>query len=514
MSIKIRPQEIVIPPDNPFKFDKLERQNIATVLTTFLHSIEGPCVLAVDSEWGNGKTTFIKMWSQHLRNEKFPVICFNAWENDFFGDPFAALVSELAGSVKADKTAVDKFIKAAKKVPEQITLRNLLKVGKLLLANLSGSSIHSEALQVFLKAITPPDENERMQSYKDAKKFMNEFKKELQEMANAVLGSNEGRPLVIMIDELDRCRPSYAIELLETAKHLFSANHIIFVLAINRSELSNSIKALYGNDFKANVYLQRFIDVDFRLPFPSRKKFIDKALLATGISEYFSRTHDTGAKHDLQLINDMLQSFFSASELSLRQIEQAINRLGLVLGSLENNKYSFSLPIVVALILQTIDINLYNKFIRGEFAGDEVIKKIFEKANFKAIRHKEDACLFEAAIIVGAQEIEHDRRRNYGNNTQEKIESKLLNSYSNPLETWSDEECRRAEIISGFVDQYSSRSATGQKTFGFKYSVDRIELLSDDLTYVHPDVYTSSETESQAEPRIKISSPENQNNPQ
>ena len=90
--------------------------------------------------------------------------------------------------------------------------------------------------------------------------------------------SEGDRPLVVVIDELDRCRPSYAAELLEVAKHLFTVDHIVFVLAVNRSELAHSIRALYGSEFDAQGYLRRFFDVDFQLPDSARKPFIEESL--------------------------------------------------------------------------------------------------------------------------------------------------------------------------------------------------------------------------------------------
>lgn len=79
-----------------------------------------------------------------------------------------------------------------------------------------------------------------------------------------------------MIDELDRCRPSYAVELLEIAKHIFAADRIVFVLAINRDQLAHAVKALYGIEFDAEAYLRRFFDLDFHLPVPELDDFITK----------------------------------------------------------------------------------------------------------------------------------------------------------------------------------------------------------------------------------------------
>ncbi len=95
MGIRIQPREIDVPKNDPFKNDLLGRKESVEVLTHLVGNFEGPCVLAVDAAWGNGKTTFLRIWAQHLRKEKFPVVEFNAWETDFSGDPFVALSAEL-----------------------------------------------------------------------------------------------------------------------------------------------------------------------------------------------------------------------------------------------------------------------------------------------------------------------------------------------------------------------------------------------------------------------------------
>ena len=99
--------------------------------------------------------------------------------------------------------------------------------------------------------------------------------------------TNQQGPLIVMIDELDRCRPSFAVEFLETTKHLFAVDQVVFVLAVNRKELAHAVKALYGNDFDADRYLRRFFDIDFRLPEPvrGRENYIDVLLDSTEIED-------------------------------------------------------------------------------------------------------------------------------------------------------------------------------------------------------------------------------------
>ncbi|QDE47832.1 hypothetical protein EIN43_17235 [Enterobacter hormaechei] len=68
-------------------------------------------------------------------------------------------------------------------------------------------------------------------------------------------------PTFIFIDELDRCRPNYAIDMLETIKHLFDINNVVFVIATDKEQLSHSICSVYGSGFDATRYLDRFLYV-------------------------------------------------------------------------------------------------------------------------------------------------------------------------------------------------------------------------------------------------------------
>ena len=281
MGIRIQPLEIEIPANDPFKNDLLGRKEPVEILTHLVTSIDGPCVLAVDAAWGNGKSTFLRLWSQHLENEKFPLVKFNAWETDFSKDPFIALSTELInGLKKRPGESIQKLIGSMQKGVAEIARIALPSVVHSVVGNEIGEALLAYA-------------NYRLSAYREAKNSVADFKKKLGDIAKKI-STECDKPVVVMIDELDRCRPSYAVELLEVAKHLFSVDHIVFVLAINRSELSHSVKALYGHKFNANGYLKRFIDVDFQLPLPDRDEFISDLLKRTKVRKYFERTQDRG----------------------------------------------------------------------------------------------------------------------------------------------------------------------------------------------------------------------------
>ena len=471
MGIRIQPREIEIPKDDPFKNDLLGRKESVEVLTHLLRSIEGPCVLAVDAPWGTGKTTFLDIWTQHLCNSDFPVVRFNAWENDFAGDPFIAIAAELTDGLQhyipQHKAKIDILKKAAEKV--------LLQVASSVVGVITQGMVN----------LTHIVENKKEESYAETRLFryqetriyLRDFKESLQDVA-ATQKSETGLPLILIIDELDRCRPSYAVELLEVAKHLFSVDNIIFVLAVNHSELAHSIRVVYGNGFDAEGYLRRFFDIDFRLPEPEREKFARAMLDAVQLKDYFDRTSDFRGRKEMDLMQALLVNFLSRSEFSLRRIAQAIHRLGLVFGSLASDEKSFIEMTTLALILRTFDVELYHRFIQYEVSDTEVVSKVLGRFNTSTDHDKLMDRIFTAYVIVAATERMYNGRE---------ISSPLLSQYRQIVATDpTSPDGEYARDVIRMVESYGNRFEQDMRG-GFKHAVQRLELLSHGLISERPD---------------------------
>ena len=466
MGIRIQPREIDVPENDPFKNDLLGRKEPAEVLTHLVGSIEGPCVLAVDAAWGAGKTTFLKIWSQHLRNQGFPVVEFNAWETDHSGNPFVALSSELTEGLQEYKDEplaqkIDETKKAAKEVFRRavpgairVATAGILDVGPLM----EMEKEVGQALASYAK--------DRLSEYQEAQKSVNTFRNVLRDMAGTLSKSHENRPLIVVIDELDRCRPSYAVELLEVAKHLFMVDHIVFVLAVNRSELGHSIKALYGSGFDAEGYLRRFFDVDFRLPEPERDAFIT-AMLDPILKDYFTRTKDGNAAAHDSTVRAWLLGFFGAPDLSLRRIAQAIHRLGLVFASLRGDQISHASATVVALIVRTLDLDLYHGFVRGEISDLEVSDMVFDRPRARALQKKYGA-YFEVILIRGWMEITSPSS------------SDLWQRYEELVDAEESDEAPQ-DVDRDHANEVIKLLGNRETGVGFKYAAQRLELLSPDL---------------------------------
>ncbi len=88
INIPSRLRDIEVNNDNPFANDILDREKYGTTLKNVVEMYtEGGGVIAINGDWGTGKTTFVRMWSAMLENEEFKTVYFNAWETDYYNDP-------------------------------------------------------------------------------------------------------------------------------------------------------------------------------------------------------------------------------------------------------------------------------------------------------------------------------------------------------------------------------------------------------------------------------------------
>ena len=255
--------EIEIRPDSVFSNDALEREDSIRLLTSLVASTRQPFVLSIEAPWGFGKTTFIKLWKMHLESQNHVCLYFNAWENDFVDDPLIAFLGEMHRALDED----------FKKLQETNSIRknweNVKRIGGGVLRKTLPLAIqiatHGLLSQKFVKeaseALADSDEKlaefasklaeERLEKYQSEKEGIKEFRKCLETLAAELANAGKKKPpLIFFVDELDRCRPDFAVALLERIKHLFNVKNVVFVLSIDRLQLNQSVKTLYGIDTK------------------------------------------------------------------------------------------------------------------------------------------------------------------------------------------------------------------------------------------------------------------------
>ncbi len=181
------------------------------------------------------------------------------------------------------------------------------------------------------------------------------------------------QPLVFIIDELDRCRPTFAIELLERVKHIFDVPNIVFVFGINRSELVKSLESVYG-EIDAGVYLQRFFGMPFVLPEPDGHLFCRHLALQFGLSEFLQKLSVSGDGQvwfrDVRAIDDQLPNVLGNMGLSLRDLDYCVRLISLAMRAFAGG-HPLLFLLLVALKIKEPD--LYQRFVERRARGAEVI---------------------------------------------------------------------------------------------------------------------------------------------
>ena len=200
------------------------------------------------------------MWAGELRKQEIPVIFFDAFQHDYAEDAFTAIAGEIislaADNQKQDEALAKKFVTCSVSAAK-VLLRSGLKIGvKLATAGaLDAADIGSVANEFAKEASDLEDKyvGELLTEQKKEKQAIQSFRDALETLPSLLIpadGPSPARtttPLVIIIDELDRCRPTFALQILEKIKHFFSVPRVHFVLGVNSRQLQNSVSAVYGS---------------------------------------------------------------------------------------------------------------------------------------------------------------------------------------------------------------------------------------------------------------------------
>ncbi len=335
--MKIKLDDLLIPEASPFENCQLKRKQHAEVLNSIVSNYADGFVLAINNRWGTGKTTFVKMWRQHLINNDFETLYFNAWENDFHNDVIIALLSvlqDLKGkSEESFNTILSKSAKFLKRV--------FPVVAKGVADRVMGEQVSGEILKEITEFGLGEVERE-IQNFSQKKNGIKDFRESLEAFINA---SAIKTPLIFIVDELDRCRPSYAVEVMEQIKHLFSVPGIVFVLSIDKIQLGNAVRGFYGSDLiDSDEYLRRFIDLEYSIPVPNKTDFVGY-LYEYYEFDSFIQSEARRRFHQPDEEKDHLKRFagvtFNTGNYTLRQMEKSFSRIRLVLSTLKENRLIF-----------------------------------------------------------------------------------------------------------------------------------------------------------------------------
>jgi hypothetical protein len=263
---------------DPWENDRLGYKEIGHAFTNLVQSIDTEKVISIEAGFGRGKTFFRKAWAKQLKSAGEVVVEVDVQQSDHSGDPVITLLGALVDALPKDEEGKSKkALDIAKKVGaigaraltramlksgadevfEAITDRAIDQLEDFDALDSVIKGVGSEMSKVAGQLITSQMAAERVRK--------TELPKQLEALRTALVEGTENKRVVVIIDELDRCHPEYAIAFLEATKLIFGQSGFVFCLMMNAEYLESLARHRFGVAKEDEKYIDKFVDIRLKL---------------------------------------------------------------------------------------------------------------------------------------------------------------------------------------------------------------------------------------------------------
>lgn len=329
----------------------INRNRYISSFLKLINGLEENEIIALDGEWGSGKTWFVKsveyLMNSESNNElnivdkeimnkvkdKYMTFYYNAWENDDAKSAMLSLIYKL--------------------INDSCLQKNESEVGAIpRLLNTVIKFVTNGAIDIKEDVFGEQWNNKQIT---DCIKTSEEIKETFKKIIDNLLIENKNR-LLIIIDEIDRCKPTFAIDLLENIKHFYDDNRIIFLVTTNNKALASSVCKIYGEKYDGALYLDRIFDINLELP-------------NNYIQDYINAIDDGNSNSNYHF--KVCRELAKENKMTMREYNRYLNSMESIKNNLIGGYSYLSLfanyiIIPVSMSLRIKDKNRYYNFIRGE----------------------------------------------------------------------------------------------------------------------------------------------------
>jgi len=354
-------------------FKDSDSMNLKGFADDLFHSIqidnllsENSVVVSLNAKFGMGKSYFLEMFENYLTKEKkAETILINSWKNDFCDEPLIAICCELFSYFEGQNDE--------KSLPIREQLKSIV-------------SIFGDLSNQFLKAQIGIDIESTFNKNKSIEKGtaifekFNQKKDLFEKLYKSIAEYTAEKQLIILIDELDRTRPDYAVNFLETLKHFFDIKGLIFILAVNKEQLKQSVECIYGK-INFDEYYRKFAHRDVALPYS--EEGINEYIIKI-VDDFFNKIEVDGKKigiekdelkHKDKILKTYIKELFIKFKLSPRQINQFF-RVFLSLLTSENkssNSFGYQIASIVYIAIDLYDSEIAKKILNDQFKYIDIL---------------------------------------------------------------------------------------------------------------------------------------------
>lgn len=330
---------------NNKKIDVLNRDGFINNVLNMINQmsqIKRGCCFSIEGSWGIGKTFVIEklekelkiMQAEETNSDKYFVFHYNCWQYDYYEEPSVAIITAMLGSIEDEESIINKEVHNNIKAGMQIAKEKVKEIAKKYIETKTGIDIVG-----LIENLFETKEEIQKSTYEFNELFS--FNKTINTVRDSLTEIASERTLVLVVDELDRCIPQYAIKVLERLHHIFSGlDNIVVILAIDRGQLEYSVEEMFGkrSDRKSmdvDKYLKKFIDFSLTLD----NGFINEAFWEK-YKFYVDKFGIDCESNDLVQLKVLLPKLFNG--IDIRRQEKLVEKINIIHSLLCNEQADIS----------------------------------------------------------------------------------------------------------------------------------------------------------------------------
>lgn len=392
--------------DNKIFGDYLNRNQTVTDVVAIVKSClatKKPTTFSIEGEWGKGKTWIVEQVADLLegydltvakkqsKNKKsssdFLVFRYNAWEKDYYDEPLLAILITLINQLNK-QLVLDNIIKGELIALYELTKDILEEELRLISTRIIGIDIVNfgkRGFQIFQKS-------KKAAKLKTADDYSeNNIESDINMVVKALNNLSAKKPIVFIVDELDRCLPEHAIKTLERLHHIFGKiDSSVTIISVNEAQLKTTVEKMFGNNIPFESYLRKF--VDFRMSLNSGNVDIEE--IQSKLNSFFCLFGENG---DKQVCKDIIENL--CGNMTARDFEKICNNAMLCHNLVGQETTNFSKDFALAeLMLFASKIAIEKGNSRADIIpiyGNEATSKLgkYLKTFLKKLPPKPQICL-------------------------------------------------------------------------------------------------------------------------
>ncbi len=316
---------------------------------------ENGLAILLNGSWGSGKTTFLKEVEEYINNSSDYELFtnYNSYTYDFYENAYLPFFANIENKVKLGKD-FGKLMRCTGKHAVKDIVSASYAIANGVIKDKTGIDLND-----IKDSIIEIQNEEYLKSFEDFKRCKEKIKGKLDKICKK-------KPQIIIIDELDRCKPSFAMETLEIVKHFFDIENCIFIIAVDKLQLQESAKSIFGQGIDSEKYFSKFFDYQYNL-----------------LPLNFNEIIDTSGIEDLDEIVNRSTDIFNYLQVSSRDskkiFSEFVNKYRKF--NSDDNKWTSdqSVVIIFFLTLKYVDLLFYNELMNGNYSRFK--KKIIDDLN-------------------------------------------------------------------------------------------------------------------------------------